>query len=91
MSLLSDLRPLILQLQELAEQSYLLLKPEIDFQLASDSPDVEAIDHLLDQLYPAFSMGKDEGTYRAMVAKLATTDPEAAAFYEEFMLEEELS
>lgn len=88
MSLLSDLRPLIQHFQALSEQSYLLLKPEIDFHLASDSPDVEAIDHLLDQLYPAFSMGRDEGTYRALVAKLATVDPEAAAFYEKNFLED---
>lgn len=88
MSLLSNLRPLILQLQQLAEQSYHLLKPEIDFHLGADSPDVEAIDHLLDQLYPACSMGRDEGTYRALVAKLATVDPEAAAFYEKNFLED---
>ncbi len=89
MSLLSNLRPLILELQQLAEQSFHLLKPEIDYHLASDSPDVEAIDHLLDHLYPAFSMGKEEGAYRALVAKLATADPEAAAFYEEFIIEAE--
>ncbi|MDX2284689.1 MAG: hypothetical protein NW241_11025 [Bacteroidia bacterium] len=88
MSLLSGLRSQIEQLLALAQQSYELLKPEIDLHLASDSPDVEAIDHLLDHLYPAYSMGKDEGTYRALVAKLAAVDPEAAAFYEECILEE---
>lgn len=87
-SFVDDLRPHIHHLQALAAESYQWLKPEIACHLASEAPDIDALDHLLEQLYPAFSMGVDEGNYRALVAKLATASPEAAAFYEANFLED---
>ena len=78
-NLLSQIEHLL----ELAAASFHLLKPEIDRLLASESPKVEDMDHLLDSLYPAYSMGKDQGAYRVQVEKLATIDPEAAKFYQD--------
>lgn len=88
MPLLDDLRPQILELQALATQSYQLLKPSVEWHLQQKAADVAALDHLLDQLYPAFSMGVDEGSYQKLVIKMAAADPEAAAFYLEHLGED---
>jgi hypothetical protein len=68
-------------LQQLGGIKLELLKAPIKEALEAPHPDVDQIEHLLDELYDAVMWGTGMTEYEQLLGKLEKYNPEAADFY----------
>ena len=81
-----DPNPLSSNLQNLQAQLAAqapFLQERVNKILEERSQDINAIDHLMDDLFPLFDYGYCVEDFHRLNAHLATVDPEVAKFYTE--------
>ena len=79
---IANLRPMLEDLQHLFARQESVLHYQVNEILASNSKDIEAVNHLMDDLFNNMFHGRGIDDFQRLKAHLTSLDPDAAAFYQ---------